>query len=75
MVKRLTLCGSTLRPQSLHAKAQIAEGLNQHVWPLLDHKIVKPIIDSVFDLKDVSSAHKKMEASNHIGKIMLKVLN
>ena len=75
MVKRLTLCGSTLRPQSLYVKAQIAEGLNQYIWPLLDQKIIEPIIDSVFDLKDVSDAHKKMESSAHIGKIMLKVLN
>ena len=75
MSKRLTLCGSTLRPQSLYAKAQIAQGLNQYVWPLLDQKIVEPIIDSVFDLNDVADAHKKMESSTHIGKIMLKVLN
>ena len=64
-----------MRPQSLYAKAQIAQGLNQYVWPLLDQKIVKPIIDSVFDLNNVADAHKKMESSTHIGKIMLKVLN
>ena len=73
MIKRLKLFGSTLRPQSLNAKSQIARSLEENVWPLLEQKKLVPVIDSVFDLADVSKAHRRMESSAHIGKIMLKV--
>ena len=73
MIKRLKLFGSTLRPQSINAKSQIARSLEENVWPLLEQKKLVPVIDSVFDLADVSKAHRRMESSAHIGKIMLKV--
>jgi len=73
MVKRLTLTGSTLRGQSPQVKESIAQELKQHVWPLLNEKKIKPIIDSVFPFSEVASAHERMESSQHIGKIMLEV--
>jgi putative PIG3 family NAD(P)H quinone oxidoreductase len=71
MLKRLTLTGSTLRAQSPQIKAGIAQELKQHVWPLLNEQKIKPIIDSVFPFADVAKAHKRMESSEHIGKIIL----
>ncbi|MEL7344002.1 MAG: NAD(P)H-quinone oxidoreductase [Pseudomonadota bacterium] len=73
MMRRQTITGSTLRPQSVAAKARIAEALSEHVWPLLDAGIVRPIFDSEFALEDAASAHRRMEASDHIGKIVLNV--
>lgn len=73
MVKRLTLTGSTLRPQSDLAKAQIAQDLREAVWPLLSAGKIKPVMDSEFDLADAAAAHARMESSGHIGKIVLKV--
>lgn len=73
MVKRLTLTGSTLRPQSDLAKAKIARDLHEAVWPLLEAGKVAPVMDSEFDLEDASAAHARMESSDHIGKIVLKV--
>ncbi|GGE42356.1 NAD(P)H quinone oxidoreductase [Primorskyibacter flagellatus] len=73
MTKRLTITGSTLRPQSDAAKADIARGLRDHVWPLLDAGRIAPVMDSEFALEDASSAHARMETSAHIGKIVLKV--
>ncbi|WP_420585244.1 NAD(P)H-quinone oxidoreductase [Ruegeria sp.] len=73
MVKRLTLTGSTLRPQSDLAKAKIAQDLREAVWPLLEAGKVAPVMDSEFDLAEASAAHARMERSGHIGKIVLKV--
>lgn len=73
MTRRLTMTGSTLRPQSDLAKAKIAESLLEHVWPLLDQGRLHPVMDSTFDIKDASLAHARMESSAHIGKIVLKV--
>ncbi len=73
MMRRLTITGSTLRPQSDLAKAQIAEALRAHVWPLLEAGTVKPVMDSEFALADAADAHARMESSGHIGKIVLKV--
>ena len=73
MVKRLTLTGSTLRPQSDLAKAEIAEALRQHVWPLLSAGRVAPVMDSEYPLAEAARAHAHMETSGHIGKIVLKV--
>ncbi|WP_170551725.1 NAD(P)H-quinone oxidoreductase [Ruegeria atlantica] len=73
MVKRLTLTGSTLRPQSDLAKAKIAQDLREAVWPLLDAGRVAPVMDSEFALADAAAAHARMESSNHIGKIVLNV--
>ncbi len=73
MVRRLTITGSTLRPQSDLAKARIAEGLREHVWPLLESGQVAPVMDSEFPLEKAAEAHARMESSGHIGKIVLKV--
>ncbi|WP_171178104.1 NAD(P)H-quinone oxidoreductase [Ruegeria sp. HKCCD8929] len=73
MVKRLTLTGSTLRPQSDLAKARIAQDLREAVWPLLEAGKVAPVMDSEFELADAAAAHARMESSGHIGKIVLKV--
>ena len=71
--KRLTITGSTLRPQSLTEKAAIARGVEQHVLPLLESGRVKPVIDSTFSLADAAAAHALMESSRHKGKIVLTV--
>lgn len=71
MLKRLTLTGSTLRAQSVEAKARIASELEKNVWPLLNAQKIKPLIDSVFPFEKVADAHRRMESSQHIGKIML----
>ncbi len=73
MTRRLTLTGSTLRPQSDLAKARIAQDLRQKVWPLLAAGRVAPVMDSEFALAEADAAHARMETSGHIGKIVLKV--
>ena len=73
MRRRLTMTGSTLRPQSDLAKARIADALRADVWPLLDAGRVAPVMDSEFPLDQAAAAHARMEASGHIGKIVLKV--
>lgn len=73
MTRRLIITGSTLRPQTDLAKARIAEELREAVWPLLGSGQVRPIMDSEFALAEASEAHRRMEASEHIGKIALRV--
>ena len=73
MVRRLTITGSTLRPQSDLAKARIADNLREKVWPLLDAGKVAPVMDSEFPMDRAADAHARMESSGHIGKIVLKV--
>lgn len=73
MARRLTVTGSTLRPQSDLAKARIAAELAEKVWPLLDARAVAPVMDSTFALEDAALAHARLESAGHIGKIVLKV--
>jgi NADPH:quinone reductase len=73
MTRRLTMTGSTLRPQSDLAKARIADQLRAHVWPLLDAGKISPVMDSEYAFEQASDAHARMETSGHIGKIVLKV--
>jgi putative PIG3 family NAD(P)H quinone oxidoreductase len=73
MVKRIAYTGSTLRPRSNEDKAQIAQALKEHVWPLLCQGKVWPVIYRVFNMEDAALAHGLMESSVHIGKIMLRV--
>ena len=73
MMRRLTITGSTLRPQSDLAKARIAEDLRAHVWPLLDSGRIAPVMDSEFPFAEAAKAHERMEGSGHIGKIVLNV--
>jgi len=73
MARRLTITGSTLRPQSDLAKARIADELREKVWPLLDAGTVGPVMDSEFPLDDAAGAHARLETPEHVGKIVLKV--
>ncbi len=71
--RRLTITGSGLRPRPVAEKGAIADGLRSHVWPLLAAGKVKPVIDKIFPLADAAGAHRLMESSVHIGKIVLKI--
>lgn len=73
MMRRLTITGSTLRPQSDLAKAKIADDLRQRVWPLIEAGKIRVVMDSEFALEDAAAAHARMESSAHIGKIVLKI--
>ncbi len=71
LTKHLTLTGSTLRPRSVSEKAAIASSLKRQVWPLLAKGKITPIIHATFPLEKAADAHKLMEKSEHIGKILL----
>ena len=71
MRKRAWITGSTLRPRSPAEKGAIAHGLRLHVWPLLEQGRVKPVVYKVFPFADAAGAHRLMEASTHIGKLVL----
>ena len=71
MLKRLTHTGSTLRARSVVDKGVIASAIRDKVLPLIASGRVKPVIDSTFPLAEAAAAHARMEASNHIGKIVL----
>ncbi len=73
MMKRQIITGSTLRARPDHQKAAIAAALEKNVWPLLEAKKVAPVIYKTFPLASIVEAHRLMESSVHIGKIMLKV--
>ncbi len=71
MQKRLTITGSTLRARDDIFKAEIAKSLLQHIWPLLEQQKISPIIYKRFPLTAAQQAHKLMESSQHMGKILL----
>ncbi|MEN8838516.1 MAG: NAD(P)H-quinone oxidoreductase [Celeribacter marinus] len=73
MMRRLTLTGSTLRPQSDAQKARIADVLRTQVWPLIAAGRIAPVMDSRFALHDAAAAHAHMESGAHIGKIVLEI--
>lgn len=73
MLRRLTITGSTLRPQSDAAKAMIADELRTDVWPLISRGDIAPVIDSEFELAEAAAAHTRMESNAHIGKIVLRI--
>ena len=73
MMRRLTLTGSTLRPQSDLAKARIAREVEAQVWPMIARGAVKVVMDSEFPLADAAAAHWRLESGTHVGKIVLKV--
>ena len=73
MVKRLTITGSTLRASPLSRKAEIAKSLREKVWPLFEAGKLKSVVHRVFPLAEAAEAHRLMESSAHIGKIMLQV--
>lgn len=71
MRKRLTLTGSTLRPRSVGFKSMIADELEKSVWPFVREGKLRPVMDSRFPLAEAAAAHARMEAGEHIGKIVL----
>ena len=73
MLKRLTLTGSTLRGRTVAQKAAVAEGVRKNVFPLIESGKVRPVIFKTFPLAEASEAHRLMESSHHIGKIVLTV--
>lgn len=73
MRKRLSITGSTLRPRSVEEKAAIAQNLRDKVWPLISAGKIRPVMAARFPLEEASEAHRLMESSKHIGKIILTV--
>ena len=73
MTRRLTLTGSTLRPQSDLAKARIARAVEAEVWPMIERGAVKVVMDSEHDLPQAAAAHWRLESGGHVGKIVLRV--
>lgn len=72
MMKRLTFTGSTLRPQSVERKAEIASALSERVLPLIGAGAVGPVMDTVYPYTDAVQAHQRMEEGDHIGKLVLQ---
>ncbi|CAI3932652.1 NAD(P)H-quinone oxidoreductase [Commensalibacter papalotli (ex Botero et al. 2024)] len=71
VTKRLTICGSTLRPRSSDFKGHIAKALYEHVWPLLAMRKISPLIHQIFPFNEVRKAHEIMESGQHSGKMIL----
>jgi NADPH:quinone reductase len=71
MQRRLTITGSTLRARPIADKGAIAQAIHRHVWPLIESGAVKPIVYATFPLRDAAAAHRVMESSAHIGKLVL----
>jgi len=71
MLRRLTLTGSTLRIQSIEAKARMAKAIEERIWPLIEEGRFKPVIDSTFKLEDAAAGHRRIDDPGHIGKIVL----
>jgi len=73
MQRRVTLTGSTLRARSIAEKGAIAAALRRHVWPLFESGTVTPVIHATFPLRSAAEAHRVMDSSEHIGKLVLVV--
>jgi NADPH:quinone reductase-like Zn-dependent oxidoreductase len=73
MIKRQTITGSTLRPQSVAQKGAIAKAVEEKVWPLVAAGEVRPQIHATFPLEQAAEAHRLMESSAHVGKIVLTI--
>jgi NADPH2:quinone reductase len=73
MRRRLTLTGSTLRARSIEFKTMVADEIAKTVWPYVEGGRLKPVIDSIFPLSQAAAAHARMEAGEHVGKIVLEV--
>lgn len=71
--RRLQVTGSTLRPRSIAFKEDIAKSLHKRVWPLLEAKLIRPVVSKTFDLEQAKEAHMLMQSSEHVGKIILIV--
>ena len=73
MRRRLLITGSTLRPRGSEFKGYLAKNLRERIWPLIEAGRIKPAIYRTFPLSEASEAHRLMESSQHIGKIVLTV--
>jgi NADPH:quinone reductase-like Zn-dependent oxidoreductase len=73
LMRNLTLTGSVLRPRSREEKGRLAGKIAEKVWPLVETGRVTPVIDSTFPLSSAAQAHRRMESSTHMGKIVLVV--
>ncbi len=73
MARRLTLTGSTLRPRSVEFKTMVADEIALTVWPYVEGGRLKPVIDRTYKLAEAANAHARMEAGEHVGKIVLEV--
>jgi NADPH2:quinone reductase len=73
MRKRITITGSTLRPRSIEFKGLLARSLEERVWPLFESRRIRPVVHRRFPLEAAAEAHRLMESSQHIGKIVLDV--
>lgn len=73
MRRRLTLTGSTLRPRAVAFKALVAEELRREIWPFVESGQMRPVMDRTFPLTQAAAAHARMEAGDHVGKIVLVV--
>jgi NADPH2:quinone reductase len=74
MLKRATLTGSTLRNRPIEFKAEVARALEDAVWPVIKQGRYKPVIDRIFPLEDVVDAHRRIDGGEHIGKIILTMM-
>ena len=72
-MRRLMLTGSTLRPRSIAFKSLVADEIARSVWPVVAEGKLKPAIDSTVPLAQAADAHRRMEAGDHVGKIVLVV--
>jgi putative PIG3 family NAD(P)H quinone oxidoreductase len=73
LMRRLTMTGSTLRPRSVAEKGALARAVHEHVWPLFESGAVAPVVHATFPLREASAAHRLLDSSAHIGKIVLVV--
>ena len=71
LVRRLTVTGSTLRPRPVAFKSAIATALRENVWPLIESGKIRPVIHQAYPLERAADAHRLMESSTHVGKIVL----
>jgi NADPH2:quinone reductase len=71
--KRLIVTGSTLRSRPIAEKTKLRDGVEQHLWPLIESGRIRPIVDRVYPLAEVAEAHRRMESSQHIGKIVIRI--
>ena len=71
--RRLTITGSTLRPRSAAEKGAILGALRRHVWPLLESGAIRVVLHATYPLREAAEAHRVMESSAHIGKLVLVV--
>ena len=74
MMKRLTITGSTMRARNTAEKAEISQGLQEHVWPLLAQGQCIPMIYKTFKFDQIQDAHRAMDTGEHIGKIVVEVI-